>query len=83
MASTLYLSMASVFVAQMAGVQLTWGQQLMMMLTLMLTSKGVAGVPRGALVVLMATLDVRSACRSRARQSCSASIRFWTWDGRP
>ena len=44
--TTLYLSLASVFVAQLAGVQLTFGQQLMMMLTLMLTSKGVAGVPR-------------------------------------
>ena len=48
--------MASVFVAQMAGVELTWGQQLMILLTLMLTSKGVAGVPRASLVVLMATL---------------------------
>jgi proton glutamate symport protein len=54
--STVYLSMASVFVAQMAGVQLTWSQQLTMLLTLMLTSKGVAGVPRASLVVLMATL---------------------------
>jgi proton glutamate symport protein len=54
--STFYLSMASVFVAQMAGVELTWGQQLTMLLTLMLTSKGVAGVPRASLVVLMATL---------------------------
>ena len=54
--STLYLSFASVFVAQLAGVPLTFGQQLVMMLTLMLTSKGVAGVPRAALVVLMATL---------------------------
>ncbi|MCU1384181.1 MAG: sodium:dicarboxylate symporter [Acidobacteria bacterium] len=54
--STLYLSLCSVFVAQMAGVQMTIGQQLMMMLTLMLTSKGVAGVPRAALVVLAATL---------------------------
>jgi len=55
--STLYLSLASVFVAQIAGVQLTLGQQLIMMLTLMLTSKGVAGVPRAALVVLAATLS--------------------------
>jgi len=55
--STLYLSVASVFVAQLAGVDLTLGQQLIMMLTLMVTSKGVAGVPRGALVVLMATLN--------------------------
>jgi proton glutamate symport protein len=55
--STLYLSLASVFVAQLAGVQMTIGQQLVMMLTLMLTSKGVAGVPRAALVVLAATLS--------------------------
>lgn len=54
--TTLYLSLASLFVAQMAGVHLTFGQQLVMMLTLMLTSKGVAGVPRAALVVLTATL---------------------------
>jgi len=54
--TTLYLSLASVFVAQLAGVQMTLGQQLVMMLTLMLTSKGVAGVPRAALVVLTATL---------------------------
>jgi proton glutamate symport protein len=54
--STLYLSLCSVFVAQMAGVHMTIGQQLIMMLTLMLTSKGVAGVPRAALVVLAATL---------------------------
>ena len=54
--TTLYLSLASVFVAQMAGVSLTAGQQVMMMLTLMLASKGVAGVPRGALVVLTGML---------------------------
>ncbi len=54
--STLYLSIASIFVAQLAGIELTLGQQLLMMLTLMLTSKGVAGVPRGALVVLTAAL---------------------------
>jgi proton glutamate symport protein len=54
--TTLYLSLASVFVAQLAGVHMTFGQQLVMMLTLMLTSKGVAGVPRAALVVLTATL---------------------------
>jgi proton glutamate symport protein len=55
--TTLYLSLASIFVAQLAGMSLTVGQQLMMMLTLMLTSKGVAGVPRAALVVLTATLS--------------------------
>ncbi len=54
--TTLYLSLASVFVAQLAGLDLSFGQQLVMMLTLMLTSKGVAGVPRAALVVLTATL---------------------------
>jgi len=55
--STLYLSLTLVFVAQAAGVELTLGQQLLMMLTLMLTSKGMAGVPRSALVVLAATLS--------------------------
>jgi proton glutamate symport protein len=54
--STLYLSVASIFVAQLAGVHLSIGQQLLMMLTLMVTSKGVAGVPRAALVILAATL---------------------------
>jgi len=55
--TTLYLSLASVFVAQAAGVPLTFGQQLVMMLTLMLTSKGVAGVPRAALVILAGTIS--------------------------
>jgi proton glutamate symport protein len=54
--SALYLSLASVFVAQAAGMHLTLGEQLAMMLTLMLTSKGVAGVPRAALVILAGTL---------------------------
>ncbi len=54
--STLYLSLASVFVAQAAGIGLSVGQQLLMMLTLMLASKGVAGVPRAALVILTGTL---------------------------
>ncbi|HXY00692.1 MAG TPA: cation:dicarboxylase symporter family transporter [Candidatus Limnocylindrales bacterium] len=53
--STLYLAVASVFVAQAAGIPLSWPQQLMMVFTLMLTSKGVAGVPRAVLVVLLAT----------------------------
>ncbi len=52
---TLYLSLAAVFVAQAAGIHLSVGQQIMMMLTLMLTSKGIAGVSRGSLVVLMGT----------------------------
>ena len=54
--STLYLSLAAVFVAQAAGVELSIGQQVTMLLTLMLTSKGVAGVPRAALVILAGTL---------------------------
>jgi len=54
--STLYLSMASIFVAQAAGVHMPFSQQLLMMLTLMLTSKGVAAVPRASLVILAGTL---------------------------
>lgn len=53
--STLYLSLASVFVAQAAGIHLSFGQQLVMVFTLMLTSKGVAGVPRASLVILLGT----------------------------
>ena len=59
--STLYLAMASVFVAQAAeattGQHMGWAQQIMMMLALMITSKGVAAVPRASLVVLLATLN--------------------------
>jgi proton glutamate symport protein len=54
--STLYLSVASIFIAQAAGIHMAFSQQLVMMLTLMLTSKGVAGVPRGALVILTGAL---------------------------
>ena len=54
--STLYLALASVFVAQVAGIHLTFAQQLVMMLTLMLTSKGVAGVSRAAIVILLGTV---------------------------
>ena len=54
--STLYLAVASVFVAQAAGVPMTLAAQLFMMLTLMITSKGVAAVPRAALVILSGTL---------------------------
>jgi proton glutamate symport protein len=53
--STLYLALASIFVAQAAGIHMSWGEQLLMVFTLMLTSKGVAGVPRAVLVVLLAT----------------------------
>ena len=59
--STLYLAMASVFVAQAAETTIGWhmplGQQITMMLTLMLTSKGVAGVPRSSLVILLGALN--------------------------
>ena len=55
--STLYLSLASIFVAQAAGIEMTIGQQLVMLLTLMLSSKGVAGVPRSALVILLGTVS--------------------------
>jgi proton glutamate symport protein len=59
--STLYLAVASVFVAQAAETTMGWhmgfGQQITMMLTLMLTSKGVAAVPRASLVILLATLN--------------------------
>src|ERR1700758_4735766 len=59
--STLYLAMASVFVAQAAEATIGWhmslGQQITMMLTLMLTSKGVAGVPRASLVILLGALN--------------------------
>jgi proton glutamate symport protein len=54
--TTLYLSLAAIFVAQAAGVPLSFGQQLLMVFTLMLTSKGVAGVPRASLVILLATV---------------------------
>ena len=54
--STLYLSMASIFIAQAANMHMPWSEQLLMMLTLMLTSKGVAGVPRAAIVILSGTV---------------------------
>lgn len=53
--TTLYLSLAAVFVAQAAGIHLSIGEQIIMGLTLMLTSKGVAGVPRASLVILLGT----------------------------
>jgi len=54
--STLYLSLAAIFVAQAAAIELSIGQQFVLLLTLMLSSKGVAGVPRGALVILLGTV---------------------------
>lgn len=54
--STLYLSLAAIFVAQASGIQLSLGRQLLLIVTLMLTSKGVAGVSRAAMVILLATV---------------------------
>jgi proton glutamate symport protein len=53
--SSLYVSTAAIFAAQVAGIHLTLWQQAVMLLTLMLTSKGIAGVPRATLVILLAT----------------------------
>ena len=53
--STIYLALASMFVAQAAGVHMSWGEQALMMGTLILTSKGIAGVPRASMMVLLAT----------------------------
>jgi Na+/H+-dicarboxylate symporter len=55
--STLYLSLSAIFIAQAAGINLSIGQQVLMMLTIMLTSKGVAGVPRASLVILAGTVS--------------------------
>ncbi|MEX2153404.1 MAG: cation:dicarboxylase symporter family transporter [Gemmatimonadaceae bacterium] len=54
--STLFVAIATLFVAQAAGITLSLGQQLAMMGTLMLTTKGIAAVPRASLVILSATL---------------------------
>lgn len=53
--STLHLAVATLFTAQAAGIHLSWQQQLIILLTLMLTSKGVASVPRASLVILLGT----------------------------
>lgn len=55
--TTLYLSLASIFVAQAAGMNLSIGEQLLICLTLMVTSKGVAAIPRASLIILIATAD--------------------------
>lgn len=54
--STLYQALAAVFIAQMYGIHLSIGQQISLMLVLMVTSKGIAGVPGVSFVVLLATL---------------------------
>lgn len=55
--STLYLSLAAVFVAQAAGKPMTFSEQILIVVTLMLTSKGVAGIPRATLVILLGTVS--------------------------
>jgi proton glutamate symport protein len=55
--SSLYASLAAIFIAQAAGIHLSFGEQLFIVFTLMLTSKGLAGVPRATLVLLLATVD--------------------------
>jgi proton glutamate symport protein len=54
--SSLYQSLGAIFVAQVAGIHLTFGQQLLLLLTLMLTSKGTAGVSRASIVILLGTV---------------------------
>ncbi|WP_374528239.1 glutamate/aspartate:proton symporter GltP [Acinetobacter sp.] len=54
--STLYQSIAAIFIAQLYGIDLSLGQQVILVLTLMITSKGIAGVPGVSFVVLLATL---------------------------
>jgi len=53
--TTLYLSLATIFIAQVSGIYLSFDRQLLIVFTLMLTSKGVAGVPRASMVILLAT----------------------------
>ena len=55
--SMIYMSFATIFIAQAYGIELSMGQQILMLLTLMVTSKGIAGVPRASLVVIAATLS--------------------------
>jgi len=55
--SMMYMSFASIFIAQAYGIHLALGQQVLMLLTLMVSSKGIAGVPRASLVVIAATLS--------------------------
>lgn len=56
--SMMYMTFASIFIAQIYGVDMTLGQQIIMLLVLMLTSKGIAGVPRASLVIIVATCSM-------------------------
>lgn len=53
--SMMYMTFASIFIAQIYGIEMSIGQQIIMLLVLMLTSKGIAGVPRASLVIIVAT----------------------------
>jgi len=56
--SMMYMTFASIFIAQIYGIEMTVGQQITMLLVLMLTSKGIAGVPRASLVIIVATCSM-------------------------
>ncbi|KFF24481.1 dicarboxylate/amino acid:cation symporter [Chryseobacterium vrystaatense] len=56
--SMMYMTFASIFIAQIYGIDMTLGQQITMLLVLMLTSKGIAGVPRASLVIIVATCSM-------------------------
>jgi proton glutamate symport protein len=77
--TTLYLAMASIFVANMAGIHLSFETQIVMMLTLMLTSKGVAAVPRASLVILLGTDMARTAINVIG--NCLATVVIAKWEG--
>jgi proton glutamate symport protein len=53
--ASIYIGLAAIFVAQTAGIHMSWGAQLMVLFSLMLMTKGMTGVPRGSLIYLMAT----------------------------
>ncbi|MHA6696298.1 dicarboxylate/amino acid:cation symporter [Chryseobacterium sp. A321] len=56
--SMMYMTFASIFIAQIYGIEMTLGEQIVMLLVLMLTSKGIAGVPRASLVIIVATCSM-------------------------
>ena len=56
--SMMYMTFASIFIAQIYGIDMSLGQQIIMLLVLMLTSKGIAGVPRASLVIIVATCSM-------------------------
>jgi proton glutamate symport protein len=74
--STLYLGVASLFVAQAAGIEMTLPTQLGMMLTLLITSKGIAAVPRASLVVLSGVLSTYGLPLE------GVAVISWTWRAR-